>query len=105
MEPEWVKSIPSEIVCNWFYVFFWIYASLAVVTLVGSVGIFGAYKIPLGLKLGLGLGYFITLSIAALNLLFMYIICDRALLANSSKKEGFFAKHGSGARPKRATNK
>ena len=88
-EPEWIQTIPSGIVCDWFYVFFWIYASLAVLTFVASIGIFGVYKMPLGLKLGLGLGYFLALSIMAVHFLFVYVICNRGLLAGRTGKEGF----------------
>jgi hypothetical protein len=78
-EPEWVKAIPSGMVCQWFYVFFWIYASLAVLTVVVGTGLLGAYKLPLGLKLGLGFSYFLALAIQSVFMLFFYIMCDRSI--------------------------
>jgi len=88
-EPEWVKSIPSGTVCNWFYVFFWIYAVLAVLTVVVGSGLLGSSKMPLGMKLGVGFGYFLALVIMAVHFLFIYVVCDRGLLVGTTGKEGF----------------
>ena len=88
-EPEWVRSIPSGTVCNWFYVFFWIYAVMAVLTVVVGFGLMGSYKMPLGMKLGVGFGYSLALGIMAVHFLFIYVVCDRGLLVGTTGKEGF----------------
>ena len=95
-EPEWVQSIPSGTVCNWFYVFFWIYAVLAVLTVVVGSGLLGSSKMPLGIKLGIGFGYFLALVIMAVHFLFAYVVCERGLLGSASGtgNEGFMGMSG-----------
>lgn len=87
MEPDWVKQIPSTTVCDWFYVFFWIYAVLAVLSVLAAFALISS-KMPLGMKLGMGFGNLLALAIMAVHFLFVYVVCDRSLLA---KKEGFAA--------------
>lgn len=93
MEPQWTKQISSEIVCNFFYVFFVVYAVIAVVSLVGLIGVFTFLKVPKA-NLGVaGLQAFIALALATSQMLFLYLICDRALKpsaeAEKQKQEGF----------------
>ncbi len=91
MEPQWTKQISSEIICNFFYVFFVVYAIIAVISLIGFVGIFTFLKVP---KANVGVAGFqaiLALSIATTQMLFLYLICDRALKPSleAEKKEAF----------------
>lgn len=87
MEPNWTKNISSATVCNFFYVFFVVYAVIFVVSVLMTVGIMTSkLRGALGIALG-GQAIVITL-IGGTMMLFYYLICDRALLANG--KEGFF---------------
>jgi hypothetical protein len=85
-EPDWIKNIPSETVCNFFYFFFVLYAVLAVLALITAIGgfVYGKKLGPAGMLLGFQ-GLLITL-IPAVFALFYYIICNRALL--SDKRQG-----------------
>lgn len=91
MEPQWTKQISSEVVCNFFYVFFVVYAVIAVVSLVGLVGVFTFLKVPKGQVGVAGLQGLIALALATTQMLFLYLICDRALKpgADAEKKEAF----------------
>ena len=91
MEPQWTKQISSEIVCNFFYVFFVVYAVIAVIALVGIIGVFSFLKVPKAQVGALGMQGLIGLAMASTQMLFLYLICDRALKpsAEAEKKEGF----------------
>lgn len=95
--PSWTKDIPSEYVCNFFYVFFVIYAVILAITVVGTLGMFLSIKLPKSLLLVNGLTAFIALAIATTQFLFFYLICDRALKPGSPVKkaidEAFTGKH------------
>jgi hypothetical protein len=84
MEPEWTKQIPSSFICDWFYVFFFIYASLFTLALVVLVWLMFTLK-----KGGISLlGQVVYVGVmgvfASTTVLFYYLMCDRALL---NKKE------------------
>ena len=79
METEWMKQISNESICNFFYTFFVIYAFIAVLSLVSFVGVFSFMKVPKPLLIAHGVQAFITLGIATTMMLFLYLICDRAL--------------------------
>lgn len=91
MEPQWTKQISSEVVCNFFYVFFVVYAVIAAISLITLIGVFSFLKLPKGNVGAAGLQAFIALSLATTQMLFLYLICDRALKpgAEAEKKEGF----------------
>jgi hypothetical protein len=94
MEPNWTKQISSETVCNFFYVFFVIYAGIFVLSLLGTVGLFAYAKKLGGAGVALGLQGVVVTLIGATMMLFYYLICDRALLAKgaaAAAKEGFEA--------------
>ena len=93
MEPNWTKSIPSKFICDVYYFFFVIYAIIAVLSLVGTVGIVFAAKLPKALAVSVGFQGVIGGSISAVLALYMYLICDRALL---SRKEAFAEKKKEG---------
>ena len=86
MEAEWMKQIPSESVCTFFYSFFVLYAVIAVLALVATLGFFGMAK-KLGVYgIGAGIGYLFAMVLAGTQALFFYLICDRALLAKKEQK-------------------
>lgn len=85
MEPEWMKKIPSESICNFFYFFFVVYAVLAVLTLLGTIGFFAFVKMPKAFMVATGFQSLIMFVLAGVAALFHYLICDRALLM---KEEG-----------------
>jgi len=87
METEWMKQISNESICNFFYVFFVVYAVFAVLSLVSFVGVFTFMKVPKGLLVSHGVQAFISLGIATTMMLFLYLICDRALGPKKEKKE------------------
>jgi hypothetical protein len=88
MEPNWTKNIPSTTVCNFFYVFFVVYAVIFVVSVLMTVGIMTNSKLRGALGIALGGQAILTTLIGGTMMLFYYLICDRALLADG--KEGFF---------------
>jgi hypothetical protein len=92
MEPEWMKKFSNTTVCNFFYVFFVVYAVFSLLALVLAVGTFMSVK-----KLDFAGVMFILQPVLILLLsttfmMFYYIICDRSLLAKVSETvvdEGF----------------
>lgn len=91
MEPQWTKQISSEVICNFFYVFFVVYAVIAVISLVGLIGVFSFLKVPKANIGATGLQAVLALAIATTQMLFLYLICDRALKpgVDAEKKEAF----------------
>jgi hypothetical protein len=87
METDWMKQISNESICNFFYVFFVIYALFAVLSLVSFIGVFTFMKVPKGVLAVHGVQAFISLGIATTMMLFLYLICDRALNPKKEKKE------------------
>lgn len=79
MEAEWMKNIPSETVCNFFYIFFVIYAFLFALSILAIVGILLSMKIT-PVSVALIANGFLTSLIGSTMMLFFYLICDRALL-------------------------
>lgn len=94
MEPQWTKQISSEIVCNFFYAFFVVYAIIAVISFIGIIGVFTFLKVPKAQLGVIGIQGLVGLSLATTQMLFLYLICDRALKPSleAEKKEGFASK-------------
>jgi hypothetical protein len=92
MEPEWMKKFSNTTVCNFFYVWFVVYAVFSLLALVLAVGTFMSVK-----KLDFASVMFILQPVLMLLLgttfmMFYYIICDRTLMAKVSESvvdEGF----------------
>ncbi len=84
MEPQWTKQIPSQTICTTYYALFWLYAALAVLSAIGTVGILIAYKLPKGLSVSVGFQGLLMSVIAATLALFQYLVCSRALLAEQT---------------------
>jgi hypothetical protein len=76
-EASWTLQIPSESVCQYFYIMFFILAALSGVVFIGDVLAFTRNP-KLGLILLLRSVF--PVAIAVLNALFLYIICVRSLL-------------------------
>jgi len=81
MEHQWMKSISSETICNFFYFFFVFYAAIAAVTLLGTIGVLAMSRLPKSLMIVSGFQSLVVFALAATAALFHYLICDRALLA------------------------
>ena len=93
MEPSFLTAISSTTICNFFYVFSIVYALIFVGAVIGLIGIFSTgsmMKTITGKTLSIQL--VITALIGGVNMLFTYLVCDRALLAKSAGKEGFFGR-------------
>jgi hypothetical protein len=86
MEPEWMKMISSSSVCNFFYIWFIVYAIFFVLALVLTlVALFSAKKLgSVGVFIGLQSG--LTLLIAGGLMLSHYLVCSRALLSGGASK-------------------
>jgi hypothetical protein len=82
MEPEWMKKISSESVCNFFYIFFIVYAVLFALSLVAMIGTFFNMKKLGAAGIFMGFQGVIITAIPGVMMMFYYIICDRALLAS-----------------------
>ncbi len=79
MEPEWTKGISSEVVCNFFYVFFMVYAVVAIFSIFALVSLF-FMNLPKNVMIGFGIQSTLMLAIATVTALFHYLVCSRALL-------------------------
>jgi hypothetical protein len=77
MEPNWTRQISSTTVCDWFYVFF-IFNAVFVVVLIFTM--FSTMKGGVRARLFMVLPAAI---IGAVNLLFWYLMCERANLSHS----------------------
>lgn len=81
MEPKWTKSIDKRTICSFYYALFilnLVIASFGAVGLVGTIYVSKRLTNPifwLFILVQLGL-----LGIAVLNALFLYVICERALV-------------------------
>ena len=81
MEPTVFNSISNYTVCNFFYIFFIVYAVLLGVVVVSGIATMLFVKMPSGQQIAAGVGYGIAMAIVITELLFMYLMCDRALIA------------------------
>ena len=88
MEPQWSKQISSATVCNTYYFIFVLYAIVALVAIVGTLAVIINVKMPKSLAIAYGFQGALTAVLAAILMLFQYLVCSRALLG-SDKKEGF----------------
>ena len=82
MEPSWTQPITNETVCNFFYTFFVAYAIIFVLSVLSLVGILSVFKLKTPTGMGMSLQLVLTALLAGINMLFNYLICDRALLSN-----------------------
>ena len=95
MEPAWMKNFSNSTVCNFFYVWFVVYAVFAGLALLLAIGTFASVKKLDFFGVMLVLQPVITLLLATAFMMFYYILCDRSLISKVSEtvvKEGFEAK-------------
>ena len=77
--PEWTDKIPSAVICNYYYVFFIIFAVWAAISLIGGVWIFASTKMSLGMLVGFLFNILLSFGLSTTSALFLYLMCDRAL--------------------------
>lgn len=77
-EQDWTKSVPSNVVCGYFYITFMIVAIVAGLVFLGDVIMFVRKPSP-GHVMVL-LRSLVPIALAVANALFMYIVCARSLL-------------------------
>jgi membrane glycosyltransferase len=89
MEPDWTKQIQSTTICNTYYAFFVIYTVLFGVGVLNSAyTMFFLKGMPPLVKMSLVLLNILFSALAVTLVLFMYLMCDRALLAPGMNKKG-----------------
>ena len=77
--PEWTDKIPSAVVCNYFYVFFIIFAVWAALSLLGGVWIFATTKMSFGMLIAFIFNILLSFGLSTTSALFLYLMCERAL--------------------------
>jgi len=94
--PKWTNKIPNDVVCNYFYVFFMIFAVWAALSLLGGIWIFSSTKMSLGMLVGFIFNILLSFGISATSALFLYLICERTLkpLSKASQDESDYAHDG-----------
>jgi len=86
MEPEWMKSVPSSTICNTYYFLFVGYAVVSAVMLFQFIfGVIGVKGMGAGVKFALSILYVFALLVGVTLAMFLYLMCDRALLADNKK--------------------
>ena len=92
MAPEWTNHIPNYAICNFFYFFYVVYAVIFALAFLQILYIFTAMnKFDLTSIIILGSGFFMV-ALALMQILFHYLICDRALMDQAIEDmEGFVA--------------
>ena len=78
-EPDWTKNISSKTVCDFFYVFFIIYAILAGIAVISMLVTVFALKLPKGLMIASIFTNLLILAVSGTTALFHYLVCTRAL--------------------------
>ena len=84
VEPQWMQTIPSAVICQYFFVIFVLVAVLASLVVVSDVmrlltpknkgGVFSLLRSV------------VMLALPVVNALFLYILCSRSLLEGGGKK-------------------
>ena len=85
-----MKAIPSSTICNFFYVFFVLYAIILALAVLGFVGIAVSPRLSKALSVPNSLGLAVGVLLAGTQMLFFYLICSRSLLEVTKTREGFF---------------
>lgn len=101
-KPQWTDAISNVVVCDFYYIFFVIFAIFAAISVLGGIYIFATTKMPLSQLIGVFFNIILTGGLSATSALFIYLICDRSLqpnydgfqngegfVAEAAKKEGF----------------
>jgi len=77
MEPEWMQKISSSTICAWFYAFFVVYAFILAFIVLGVL--YALVSMKKSLTASNLFFALIQALVIATNMLFFYIMCDRAL--------------------------
>jgi hypothetical protein len=88
MEPEWMRAIPSRTICDVYYALFILYSIVAVAIIIGTISLMFGTSIAKGMMLPIGFQGVVSAAVLVALSLFMYIMCDRALL-DKPTKEGY----------------
>jgi hypothetical protein len=87
MDPAWMnENISNSTICNFFYVFYVVYAILFVMALLSTVGSL-FYMKKLGFSgVALAIQGLLMSGVAATMMLFFYLMCDRSLITKTIKQ-------------------
>lgn len=78
--PSWTDKISNSTLCNYFYVFFVIFAVWAALSLFGGLWIFASRRtMSFGMLIAVIINILLSFGISATSALFLYLICERAL--------------------------
>jgi len=83
---QWTDAISNVVVCDFYYIFFVIFAIFAAISILGGIYIFVSTKMPFSQLIGVFFNILLTAGLSATSALFLYLICDRSL---HPKYEGF----------------
>lgn len=75
-----MKNIRSSTVCNYFFVIFIFTAIIAGASLIVMVFVLPFLGLPKGALIGQTLSSALVLALSVTNALFLYILCDRAIM-------------------------
>ena len=88
--PQWTDAISNVVLCDFYYIFFVIFAIFAAISILGGIYIFATTKMPLSQLIGVFFNIILTGGLSATSALFLYLICDRSLQPNyAGNKEQF----------------
>jgi hypothetical protein len=77
---SWTDKISNSMICNYFYIFFVIFAVWAGLSLLAGVWVFASRRnMTFGMLIALIINIILSFGISATTALFLYLICDRAL--------------------------
>ena len=85
-KPQWTDAISNVVVCDFYYIFFVIFAIFAAISVLGGIYIFATTKMPFSQLIGVFFNIILTGGLSATSALFIYLICDRSL---QPKYDGF----------------
>ena len=83
---QWTDAISNVVLCDFYYIFFVIFAIFAAISVLGGLYIFSTTKMPFSQLIGVFFNIILTGGLSATSALFLYLICDRSLHPNY---EGF----------------
>ena len=69
--PQWTDKIPSSMLCNYFYIFFVIFAVWAALSLLGGVWIFATTKMGVGMLVAVIFNILLSFGISQYTHLFV----------------------------------
>lgn len=79
---QWTDAISNAVLCNFYYIFFIIFAIFAAISVLGGIYIFVTSKMPASQLVGVFFNIILTGGLSMTSALFLYLICDRSLQPN-----------------------